>query len=414
MTEEVEKREREKRESGEREREEEEERRRRESARGDAEAGSAMAEECITECAYARIGLLGNPSDIYWGKTIALGITNYGAKVTLKPNDRAEDGTVTVVPNMRLDVLEHESILTLSETLSERGYYGGTRLLLSLLKVFADYCKDEGIDLSRSKSGKRGFSLAYESDVPYQIGLSGSSAIICAALKCLVRYYDLKDSIPKPVLPNLMLKSENELGIVAGYMDRVIQVYGGVVCMDFERTSFEENGHGAYDEMDPKLLPELHLMFRHSSSPSPSSSPSSSQTSEEGSGNSGRIHSGVRERWLRGDEEVVQAMQVFRAIAEKGAKMLLDRKLGEDFAALMRRNFNLRRNIFGDEVLGRSNLEMVNLAESVGAAGKFTGSGGAIVVYCPRGQEQAKDLETKCVEKGYAFVKVKVAEPSHW
>lgn len=44
--------------------------------------------------------------------------------------------------------------------------------------------------------------------------------------------------------PTLVLKAEEELGITAGLQDRVVQVYGGVVHMDFARQAVEQHGHG--------------------------------------------------------------------------------------------------------------------------------------------------------------------------
>jgi hypothetical protein len=38
--------------------------------------------------AYARIGLLGNPSDGYFGKTISVSIQNFYAEVALTPNQQ--------------------------------------------------------------------------------------------------------------------------------------------------------------------------------------------------------------------------------------------------------------------------------------------------------------------------------------
>jgi len=93
---------------------------------------------------------------------------------------------------------------------------------------------------------------------------------------------------------------------------------------------------------------------------------------------------------------------------------MADKGLGEPFADLMRANFTLRRKLFGDEVLGRSNIEMVAIAESHGAAAKFCGSGGAILVYCPQGRDQAGSIERECQEKGYAFCKLKVAAQTTW
>lgn len=42
----------------------------------------------ITETSYARVGLLGNPSDGYFGKTISFSLKNYFAEVTLVPSER--------------------------------------------------------------------------------------------------------------------------------------------------------------------------------------------------------------------------------------------------------------------------------------------------------------------------------------
>ncbi|QDZ22910.1 glucuronokinase [Chloropicon primus] len=342
----------------------------------------------IKEHAHARVGLLGNPSDIYHGKVIALSVSNFRASVTLKANESGGDEAIAVVPGER----------------DANGGKGRVRLLESLLKLFYQH---PGLEDVREEN-KLGFSLSYESSIPFQAGLSGSSAIICAALRCLVRYYNVGDRIDKAVLPNLVLAAENALGIVAGYMDRVIQVYGGAVFMDFAKEVFEAKGHGAYEELDPKVLPEhLYLMFPR---------PKAEAGSDEGGGESGKIHSNVRQRWLDGDEEAREAMRTFARLAEEGREVLLrgEGEPGKPFAEIMRANFKLRRSLFGDQVLGKANLDMVNLAESQGAAAKFTGSGGAIVVYCFEGEDQAAALGKRCDESGYTFLKIEVAEPSVW
>ena len=46
--------------------------------------------------------------------------------------------------------------------------------------------------------------------------------------------------------PTLVLRAEEELGITAGLQDRVIQVYGGVVYMDFAKEFIQQHGHGRY------------------------------------------------------------------------------------------------------------------------------------------------------------------------
>lgn len=68
----------------------------------------------------------------------------------------------------------------------------------------------------------------------------------------------------------------------------------------------------------------------------------------------------------------------------------------------------LLRQMFGDEALGAMNIEMVEIARRVGAASKFTGSGGAVVVFCPEGSSQASLLEDACKTAGFAFQPVQV------
>lgn len=65
----------------------------------------------------------------------------------------------------------------------------------------------------------------------FQAGLSGSSAIVCAALNCLLDFYEVRHLIKVETRPSLILSAENELGIVAGLQDRVAQVYEGLVYM---------------------------------------------------------------------------------------------------------------------------------------------------------------------------------------
>lgn len=67
--------------------------------------------------------------------------------------------------------------------------------------------------------------------------------------------------------------------------------------------------------------------------------------------------------------------------------------------------------MFGDEALGALNIEMVEVARRIGAASKFTGSGGAVVVFCPEGPSQAKLLEDACSKAGFIFQPVQVMPP---
>ena len=295
---------------------------------------------------YARAGLMGNPSDGYYGKTLSVAIRNFAARVSLYEHPELE-----IVPSFQ-DRSIYPGMRELAEDVRRNGYYGGIRLMKAAIKRFYDYCVRQGIALDG-----RNFSIRYRSTIPRRLGLAGSSALVIATMRCLMEFYEV--DIPRPILPGLILEVETEeLGIAAGLQDRVIQVYGGLVFMDFSRDLMERQGHGNYEEMDPSLLPPLFLAYR----------------TELGEG-SEVIHNNIRQRWLDADPEVHQAMRDFAAYAQE-ARDLLAVGRGMEIGPLMDRNFDRRRSIMQ---LDPGNIEMVEIARSVGAHAKFAGSGGAIV-----------------------------------
>lgn len=64
--------------------------------------------------------------------------------------------------------------------------------------------------------------------------------------------------------------------------------------------------------------------------------------------------------------------------------------------------------MFGDDALGDLNIKMVEVARKVGAASKFTGSGGAVVAFCPNGVSQAKLLEEECNKAGFVLQPIQI------
>jgi glucuronokinase len=244
-----------------------------------------------------------------------------------------------------------ESLADLHATTRWRGYYGGIRIIQAAIVRFMDYCAEQGIVLA-----DRNFTIEYESSIPMRLGMGGSSAIIVAALRALCQYFEVE--IPKPVLANLALEAETrELGVPAGLQDRVIQVYEGLVYMDFSKDLMERQGYGAYEPLDPGLLSNIYVAYRTSLS--------------EGTE---VFHSDIRSRWLGGDPAVLEAMRTWASYATEGRDALLKR----DYQALnhlINSNFDLRARLYG---LGQGNLQMIHRAREVGASSNFAGSGGAI------------------------------------
>ncbi|MGH9662384.1 MAG: mevalonate kinase family protein [Bryobacteraceae bacterium] len=301
----------------------------------------------MIECyAYARAGFLGNPSDGYFGKTISFSVRNFRARVLLYPSARLE------IKLSKADQPVWENFDDLHRTTRWRGYYGGVRIIQALLVRFRDFCRDQGHDLE-----DRNFTIEYDSNIPQQLGLGGSSAIITAALRALCRYFAVE--IPLPVQANLVRETENtELGVPAGLQDRVIQAYEGLVYMDFSRDLMERQGYGNYERLDPALLPHVYVAYRTSLSES-----------------TVVFHNNIRERWNAGDPEITVAMSQWARIAEEGRAALLSRDY-ERLDALINANFDLRRRIYK---ISPGNLEMIDTARMAGATSKFAGSGGAIV-----------------------------------
>eukprot|EP00884_Botryococcus_braunii_P005179 jgi/Botrbrau1/14662/Bobra.0108s0023.1 len=333
---------------------------------------------------YARIGLLGNPSDGYFGKTISVSLSNYFAEAIL-----VDSPSVKIEGHASHDNLEHPSLSSMSGALERQGFGGGIRLLQATCKAFHNYCSGNGIDLP-----DRNFSLKYDTNIPRQSGLSGSSAIACATLNCLLAFYGIVDRVSLDERASLLLGAEELLGITAGLQDRVIQVYGGLMYMDFdEQFTKQHPGSSRYERLDPGLLPRLWLVYTDNPS------------------DSGTVHSRVRERWKAGDPHVRQTMSEIAQCAHAGRRALEEGKPAE-LAALMNRNFDLRRSIFGDEVLGAQNLHMISVARSVGGAAKFCGSGGAIVVFCPGGNSMEAELQAACQREGLVCELVHVAPPN--
>lgn len=330
----------------------------------------------IETYAYARAGLLGNPSDGYFGKTVALLVRNFRARVLLYPSARLE------IRPSKADSPMFDNLEDLYATTRWRGYYGGIRIIQALIVRFMDYCREHDIELPN-----RNFTIEYESTIPLRLGMGGSSSIITAALRALCQYYGVE--IPLPVQAKLVLETETrELGVPAGPQDRVIQVYEGLVYMDFVQDLMSERGYGNYEPLDPELLPNLYLAYRTSLS--------------EGTE---IFHSNVRERWLSGNSEIVSAMRTWASYAEQGRDALLER----DYAALNRlidKNFDLRAQIYK---ISKGNMEMISTARSAGASANFAGSGGAIVGSY-QDEEMFQALQTALSQIGVAVIKPQVTE----
>lgn len=296
--------------------------------------------------AFARAGLLGNPSDGYFGKTISIVVRNFGAHISLY-----ETPELHIEP-MDQDLNIYKNIHDLVESVNLTGYYGASRLVKAAIKKFAEYCVQNNLKLN----GKN-FTVRYHSSIPRQVGLAGSSAIVTATFRALMKFY--KVSIPDELLPSIVLATEvEELGINAGLQDRVIQVYEGCVFMDFERKTLETKGYGKYEKLDPRLLPKLYIAYKTNLGKV-----------------SGAVFNDLKARYEKGDQMALASLNRIAALAEEGKEVILKRDY-KRLSQLINENFDERQKIMN---ISDSNLELVQTARACGASAKFTGSGGSII-----------------------------------
>lgn len=326
----------------------------------------------IRKKAYARAALVGNPSDGYFGKTIAFVFSNFHAEVTLY-----ETPEIEILPSTR-DHSRFDNIHRLVEDVRLFGYYGGVRLLKAAVKRFYEHCQEQHLALD-----DRNFTIRYHTSIPSQVGLAGSSAIITACFHALMEFYGV--TIPKPIQANLILAVEKkELGISGGLQDRVAQVYEGLVYMDFNKETMDRQGYGRYEPLDPSLLPPLYVAYRADLS--------------EGSE---VFHNDIRSRFERGEPEVLSAMKFWAQLTDQVRDCLLQREL-DRLGGLLNSNFDMRRKIYN---ISPGNIAMVETARAVGASAKFSGSGGAII-----GTYQDEDMFQRLVA-ALGKLNVKVLKP---
>ena len=128
--------------------------------------------EIIRQRGYARAGLVGNPSDGYHGKTISVIVRNFYAEAILY---EWEDLELILEPGG-------------SQPLRLDRRTGPRRAPARLLRRHAaGQGDDQEVRRVLPRPGhplhERNFSIRYQSNIPRQVGLAGSSAIIVATLR---------------------------------------------------------------------------------------------------------------------------------------------------------------------------------------------------------------------------------------
>ena len=330
----------------------------------------------VVGIAYARAGLLGNPSDGYGGKAVAICLSDFRARVYLE--------TEAALPVR--GSLDKASVLRILDGLQEDfrslDREDGSCLLMAALHRFVQVLP--GAAKIDSESPLFQFSLRFETDIPRQVGLAGSSAIVIACLRVLDEWFGTGLS-PQAIASMALAAETEDLGIAAGPMDRIVQAHEGMVVMDLGRPGDLSSHHS----MDAECLPALFLAW----------DPQGGRPSDE-------AHRDLKRRWQDGNPEVMMAVQAFRELVDEGLRFLALGDL-DGFRDAMDQNFDLREKIFS---VGQRDKEMVAIARNCGAGAKLCGSGGA-VIGLPRSESDFIAIEESYLEAGYRFLRPHVRKP---
>lgn len=321
----------------------------------------------VTRIVPARAGIVGNPSDGYGGRVVATTIGQLTARVTAMVDERAGEAPGD-----------------------------GATLLGAARDVAEDWLACEAaVEVIAT-------SLSFTSDIPRQVGLAGSSAIVIGVIEALA---ELHGARPDPAtVARLALRAEVDvLGIAAGPQDRVVQAHRGVLDMQFAGTDFgagrpscrspegrpakESDPMGFTDPWDParyRRMPDTALadlvVAWH---PDPGES-------------SGVVHGDLRARWDAGDRDVRAVMTALAELAGRAAEVL-EAGAGHALAPIVDEACRLRRRLWTFSAIDE---QLLATAARVDAAATLAGSGGAIVAIARGAGGGAGDLCAAFTETG--------------
>lgn len=332
-----------------------------------------MVDEIIKTHAFPRAAIIGNPSDGFFGKTIAFVFSDFAVQAELRPSEKLQLFQNGKGESFR-DVIDFEG------QIQRNGYGDALILAKASLKRFIEFTRSRNSDLRPGN-----FRLNYSTTIPLQVGLAGSSAIIIAVLRALMQFYGY--TILPWELANLALSVEtDELNIAAGLQDRVAQAYETPIYMDFNQRQMQEFGRGYYEAIPVASLPNFYIAYDQAAADS-----------------SDVVHNRLRERHEEGEQAVLDVMSELASLTDQ-VNHCLHAQNFKALPALIDRNFDLRKSIC---TIAPRQLEMVKIARSAGVCAKFTGSGGAIIgIYM--NEEQFRLLSKKFEQHNMGIIKPQI------
>jgi len=243
------------------------------------------------------------------------------------------------------------------------------------------------VDEFRDRLPTRGAEIETWTDVPASSGLAGSSVLVLAVLAALREHYDLdRRRCNDYVLAEITQRAEEqEMGIVCGYADRYVPVFGGIAYLGYHgklwHHALGEEPYVTYERLDEHVPPLTFCV-----------------ATTGVKRDSGSVHAPMRARYLderrRGTGLLLDLARCLGETAWRGKVALLGWDLAA-FGAQIDRNQELVDKMMtecgfaagaGEEV--RVLVAAARAAGALGAKLAGAGGGGAIFALPPPGGEQ--------------------------
>jgi galactokinase/mevalonate kinase-like predicted kinase len=287
-----------------------------------------------------RCGIIGNPTDMYGGAVLSCSVP-LRAAVTLTP-----------APGLVLETNGEQCEIRSADDLRPRqDRFDIARAILDYLHLPRLECKVE-----------------YDSEIPLRSGLAGSTALTVTLLRALLEWLGVRIHLYQ-VAERARYIELNYLLVVCGYQDAYMTTFGGLNYMDFRGKQFyrraEAELYATIESLAP-YVPELPFILGY--------------TGVQHSSHA--VHKPLRERWLEGDQAVVQGYERLTELARMGKKALIE---GDwpGLGRLMNENHSIQRDLGGS---GESNEILIAAARDAGALGAKlagAGDGGTIIALWP-------------------------------
>jgi len=292
----------------------------------------------IVSTAPGRCGVLGNPTDMYGGSVISCATTER-ARCEILPSD------TLIVEADNGDRQEIRAAIDLAPR--------GDRLDLAKAVLTGLKIDPAGGDASHR------FHLRTSTEIPMQAGLAGSTALVGAVFGAVARQIGLQ--LHPHALAEAIRNIEYEImGVVCGFQDQYMAVWGGLNYLDFRDKGSHIAPHNqplaTVESLGHAVTGPLPIVLAHTGVKH----------------HSGSVHKSVRERWLEGDKQARDGYERVQHLARNHKNALLTGDW-DALAVAMNENQRIQQELGAS---GEACDRLIAVALANGAiAGKLAGAG---------------------------------------